>query len=119
MTQFEQTLSYKKMQLDPTGTITVAYYKKNGTVITENNIQNLVEEKMEEYLIKKEIMIKGIPNYPFKEDTWMKNYYYESLKCRLGKENVTTEFIQVTVPNVDLELVKAIEESDYFDCWLL
>lgn len=124
MTKFEQTNSYQKM-LKESGTINVGFLYQEGVVITPENLELILEQKLNYYkenleLIKKNIILSEEEiKKKFFTPEQMENYYRNELKNRMGKKPIKTCFITLQLPNIDLKQIEEIENDPDFEKWLI
>jgi len=119
MNEIFETELYKKL-IEKPKPITFQYMKRFGPIITNNNINELLEQLMVDYLIKKDLIIQHYKKYdPKRTDIEQLNIFEKELKSRIGKQQLKMEFLQINPVHDIYEQFKNVINLNDFEYFLI
>ncbi len=100
--------------------ISIPYMKSHGPIITEKNINVLLEQLMVDYLVKKDLIIQHYKEYnPSRSDLEQLNIFEKELRQRIGKQQLKMDFLVINSTNNIEEQFKKVINSSNFEYFLI
>jgi hypothetical protein len=119
MNKIFETEMYKNL-IEKPKPITIQYMQTFGPIITNENINELLEQLMIDYLIKKDLIIQHYKKYnPKRTDVEQLNIFEKELKSRIGKQQLKMNFLQINPTHDIYEQFKKIINSNNFEYFLI
>jgi len=112
--KFIDTETYKEILETPDKTINVPYYEKSNIIVTEDNIEFIIDVEVIEYE-KKLKDIQKISDFP---NIDIKSKIEEKIKPMLGGNYLKLNFAELNSENVDY-ITQEMENSSSFAKWLV
>jgi len=109
-----ETDFFKKIEKDPKA-ITIPYMKSYGPIITDENINKLLEELMIDYFVKKDLIQQHYKEYkPLRSDYYQMNFFEKELRSRIGKQQLKMDFLNIDpTHNIKEQFEKIINDNNF------
>jgi hypothetical protein len=94
--------------------------KKHGPIITEKNINKLLEELMVDYLVKKDLIQQHYKEYKsLRSDYDQMQFFENELRSRIGKQQLKMDFLNINPMHNIKEQLELIINNSNFEYFLI